>query len=135
LPAASRTQRNDTKSNNAVEYDDTGAANIGGMLIAQANFEVLKFVRLKDDKNLWSMLQISNIDEQDGTVELKHVCKVNGTAIHDSLTTVDRVTFLSKYSTTEKEMTFLETYPIGDPNGRAPMMDDLLHRGASSRTR
>lgn len=126
LPAA---QCSDAKSNNAVEYDDTGAANIGGMLVAQANFEVLKFVRRKEDKDLWNLFQISNIDERDGTVELKHVCKVNGTVIHDSLTTVDRVTFLSTYSTTEKEITVLETYPIGDPNGRAPMMHDLWYRG------
>ena len=130
LPAASRTQRSDTKSNNAVEYDDTGAANIGGMLLAQANFEVLKFVRPKDDKNLWNLFQISNIDERDGTVELKHVCKINGTVIHDSLTTVDRVTFLSKYANTDKEIKFLETYPIGDPSENPKIMHELSVKGA-----
>jgi hypothetical protein len=120
----------DDRTNNAVEYDSTGAANIGGMLVAQKNFEVLQLVRLKADKNLWNMFQISNIDDRSGDVELKSVGKTDGTVIHDSLTKVDCATFTEKYGdATSNEIKVVDTYPSGDPRDNPKMMQELSVKG------
>jgi hypothetical protein len=120
-----------TPSNNAVEYDDTGAANIGGMMIAQKNFDVAQLVCVKGDKDRWNMFQISNIDERSGSVELKNVNTIDGTVIHDSLTKVDCEEFLQKYTDAKhNEIKIVETYPSGDPRDNTKLMHDISVKGA-----